>query len=559
MKESAKKLYQIISQFVNICISKGLKYAVLSPGSRSAPLALSFIRNKEIRSIIINDERSAAYVALGMAQNTGQPVVLVCTSGTAALNYTPAVAEAFFQKIPLIIFTADRPPEWIGQGENQTIYQTGIYQPNILAGKQVNIFYNDENAEYDAYRTVNELINKSMFPVKGPVHINVPMREPIYFHDGLDDDYPAPPDITIVYSEPVLTPDVKKDLLADLKKYRKILIIAGTSLPDYDLKLTINELLLKSDIVFIPDITSNMQGISKSILQADLLLNITGESDMEYFQPSLLISFGGPMVSKSLRQFLRDFEPKEHWHIDSSANAPDTFQALTRIIQTNPLQFFRFLLENVTSLKDVFSNKYYEKWKDENEQAADGIINTLQNEQNNELYAVSRVVKYLPKDSILQLGNSMPVRLVSTITLKSNPYSDYIKVFSNRGTSGIDGCLSTAVGTALSTNETVTVILGDQSFFYDRNALWNKHLPANIKIIVLNNHGGGIFKTLKGPSQQPEFTEYFIAGQPITTENTVLQHNLHYLYCDDLKKMDGFIEELYLKNDKAVVLEIDFK
>lgn len=558
MKENARKLYQIIHHIVQICVSKGVKYAVLSPGSRSAPLALSFIRNKGIKSIIINDERSAAYVALGIAQNTGQPVVLVCTSGTAALNYTPAIAEAFFQKFPLIVFTADRPAEWIGQGENQTIFQTGIYQPNILAGKQLNIFYNDENAEYDAYRTVNELINKSMFPVKGPVHINVPMREPIYFHGDLDDNYPAAPEINVVYSDPVLTLDVKRDLLAELKKYRKILIIAGTTQPNSDLTLTINELLLKSDIVFIPDITSNMQGISKSILQADLLLNISDDSDKEFFQPSLLISFGGAMVSKSLRQFLRNFKPKAHWHVDTSADAPDTYQALTKVIQTNPLHFFRFMLENVSSLKDVFSNKYYAKWKDENEQAADGIMNSLLNDQNNELYAVSRVIKYLPKDSILQLGNSMAVRLVSTITMKSNPYSDYIKVFSNRGTSGIDGCLSTAVGTALSTNEIVTVILGDQSFFYDRNALWNKHLPANLKIIVLNNHGGGIFKTIKGPSQQPEFTEYFISGQPITTENTVLQHNLHYLYCNDLKKVDGFIEELYLKNDKAIVLEIDF-
>jgi len=363
----------------------------------------------------------------------------------------------------------------------------------------------------------------------------------------------------IVYSEPVLTLDIKRDLLTELKKYRKILIIAGTCQPDLDLKLTLNEMLLKSDIVFIPDITSNMQGISKSILQADLLLNMDDENDLEYFQPSLLISFGGAMVSKSLRQFLRDYKPKEHWHIDPAANAPDTFLALTRVIQTNPLNFFRFMLENVSAFKDVFSNKYYEKWKDENEQAADGILNTLQDEQNNELYAVSRVVKYLPKDGILQLGNSMPVRLVSTITMKSNPYSDSVQVYSNRGTSGIDGCLSTAVGAAIATDETVTAIIGDQSFFYDRNALWNKNLPANLKIIVLNNHGGGIFKTVKGPSLQPEFNEYFIAGQPITTENTVLQHNLHYLYCDDLKKLDGYIEELYLKNDKAVVLEIDFK
>jgi 2-succinyl-5-enolpyruvyl-6-hydroxy-3-cyclohexene-1-carboxylate synthase len=559
MKESAKKLYQIIGQFINICVSKGVKYAILSPGSRSAPLALSFIRNKNIRSFIINDERSAAYVALGIAQNTGQPVVLVCTSGTAALNYAPAVAEAYYQKIPLIVFTADRPPEWIGQGENQTINQAGIYHPNILASKQVHIFYNDENAEYDAFRTLNELINKAFFPVKGPVHINVPMREPIYHYNEPNEEETIPPNISLILSEPILSSDLQKELLADLKKHRKILVIAGTYQPDLELKLTINELLLKSDIVFIPDITSNMQGINKSILQADLLLNISDENDMDIFQPSLLISFGGPMVSKSLRQFLRTFKPKEHWHINPTGEAPDTYQALNKIIQTNPLQFFRFVLDNITSLKDAFSNIFYQKWKEENEQAAEGILNTIKEEQNNELFAVSRVLKYLPKDSILQLGNSMPVRLVSTITLKSNTYSDNIRVFSNRGTSGIDGCLSTAVGAALSTDETVTVILGDQSFFYDRNALWNKNLPSNLKIVMLNNHGGGIFKTIKGPSQQPEFNEYFIAGQPIIAENTVQQHNLNYLYCDDLNKIDGFIEELYLKNDKAVVLEIDFK
>ena len=155
------------------------------------------------------------------------------------------------------------------------------------------------------YSLKYSLINKSIFPVKGPVHINVPLREPLYFNNDSDNDYPDAPAVNIVYSDPVLSLEIKRELLTDLKKYRKILIIAGTSQPDHELKLTINELLIKSDIVFIPDITSNMQAISKSILQADLLLNITGESDIEFFQPSLLISFGGPMVSKSLRQFLR--------------------------------------------------------------------------------------------------------------------------------------------------------------------------------------------------------------------------------------------------------------
>jgi 2-succinyl-5-enolpyruvyl-6-hydroxy-3-cyclohexene-1-carboxylate synthase len=559
MKHRIKRVYGILHNITEICYEKGVRYAVLSPGSRSGPIALSFLRNEKIKSYIISDERSAGYVALGIALQTHTPVALVCTSGTAAVNYAPAVTEAYFQRIPLIVFTADRPSEWIGQGENQAIFQQKIYEPNILKNYQINIFYEDDEAEKDAYRSISEGLNKTVYPVKGPVHINVPLREPLYDYPELHFEKEMPKIIKLVKTENFLTPDSQQLLLSELKTHKKIVILAGQYQPSEELKQALNELLDKTDIVFMAAITSNLQSIEKAVLQAEIILNAVGEEEMEYLQPNLLISFGGPMISKTLKLFLRKYQPQEHWHIDFVDKAPDSYQALTRLIPTSPLSFIKFLADNVGSYTDAYTRQYYKHWQDANKQAREDIASTLNEEKHTELFAVSRIFKMLPKDSDLHLANSLPIRLGATITMGSTDHGEDINVFSNRGTSGIDGCLSTAVGSSMATNRISTLIIGDMSFLYDRNGLWNNYLPPNLKIIILNNHGGGIFKTLDGPPKQPEFQEYFVTRQPLTLENTVQQHNLRYIYCDNLEELDSCLEKLYLNNDKASVLEIEFK
>ncbi len=554
MDNSAEILYQTIHNITDICYKKDVLFAVLSPGSRSAPLALSFIRNKNIKHFIINDERSAGYFALGLAQQTKKTVVLVCTSGTAALNYAPAVAEAYFQKIPLLIFTADRPPESIEQQGNQTIHQYKLYEPNVLKSFQLNISYNDKNAEDEAYRIVSESINISQYPQKGAVHINVPMREPLYLKSipQLQDQNPKVIDL--------LKPDLKiprttqKELIENLITHKKILVVAGLFEYNTTFRKIIDKLLSLTDICFIRDITSNIPDLKHAIIHHEELLN-NFKGDFLDIKPDLLITFGGQIVSKPLRIFLQENKVKEHWHIDAAAKSPDTFQSITKTIAIYPEEFFKILLKNIKIFKTKSFQGFYKKWEKLDDIAFKNVEQKISSDD--ELYFISEILKKIPKNSILQLGNGSIVRQASYLSFIKNKFAKSIEVYSNRGTSGIDGCLSTAIGSAVSTDKIVTLIIGDLSLLYDRNAFWNKYLPKNLKVIVINNHGGGIFRKMQGPQSQPELDKYFTTPHKLSIKKITEQYEIEYFKCTMPSKIKKSLSDFYNYNKKTTVLEID--
>ncbi|MEA3496336.1 MAG: 2-succinyl-5-enolpyruvyl-6-hydroxy-3-cyclohexene-1-carboxylic-acid synthase [Bacteroidota bacterium] len=554
MDNSAEILYQTIHNITDICYKKDVHFAVLSPGSRSAPLALSFIRNKNIKHFIINDERSAGYFALGLAQQTKKTVVLVCTSGTAALNYAPAVAEAYFQKIPLLIFTADRPPESIEQQGNQTIHQYKLYEPNVLKSFQLNISYNDKNAEDEAYRIVSESINISQYPQKGAVHINVPMREPLYLKNIPQRQDQNPKVIDLLKPDLKIPRATQKKLIEKLITHKKILVVAGVFEHNTTFKKIIDKLLAITDICFVRDITSNIPDLKHAIIHHEELLT-NYEGNISDIQPDLLITFGGQIVSKPLRIFLQENKAKEHWHIDATAKSPDTFQSITKTIAIHPEEFFRILLKNIKLFKTKSFHGFYKKWEKLDDNAIKNVEQKISSDD--ELYFISEILKKIPKNSILQLGNGSIVRQASYLSFIKNKFAKSIEVYSNRGTSGIDGCLSTAIGSAVSTDKIVTLIIGDLSFFYDRNAFWNKYLPKNLKLIVINNHGGGIFRKMQGPQSQPELDEYFTTPHKLSIKKITEQYEIEYFKCTKPSKIKKSLSDFYNYNKKTTVLEID--
>lgn len=533
--------HQSVHHIARICAEKGVEDAIIAPGSRNAPLSLSFYRSRSIRSRVINDERSAGYIALGIAQYTGKPVVLICTSGTAVLNFYPAIAEAYMRDIPLLVFTADRPDEWVGQHDNQTIYQQGVFANHILRSWQFPVDTSHPDAQWHAERMTSEAINLAVHR-GGPVHINVPLREPLYDENTRSSQKPKV--IDIVPTSPGIEKDVWTSLVAAFKKYRRVVLACGQLAPDKELFRQVNNFSIKTGIPVLTEVTSNLRHIKESIRHHDLFL---GTKEHKALQPDLLLTIGDHFLSKNLKKFIRSSKATDHWHIGGGITPPDTFQRLTRSIPVSPAWFIRKLTRsqpvNVTS-------SYRAGWLQQEQHAAT-LLGKLPADPFNEFYAIREVLAGCPKNAIIHLANSMPVRYANFL-----PADNHFTVFANRGTSGIDGCISTAVGTALSSRELNIVLTGDMAFFYDRNALWHEHLPDNLRIVLLNNHGGGIFRMIDGPARQKELETLFVARQRLNGAHTAADFGLDYACCRTAGELQKHLPALLNKKKKAGILEI---
>ena len=547
--KATQQVYALLEKATQICTEHGITHAVLCPGSRSAPVALSFLRNAAIKCFVIPDERSAAYTALGMAKSLQKPVVLVCTSGTAALNFAPAIAEAFFSEVPLLVLTADRPPEWLGQADNQAIYQQNIYGKHVKQSYTFPVDLEHADAQWFALRQLNEAINFTTQKPQAPVHINIPLREPLYLVDR--EETPTqkiPYKITKLAETKAFLAD---DIYAELANYKRIICVAGMNAPNTELQQILTQTISQNKLVFVPDITSNLHDVEDSFSFAELVLDIADNQTLETFSPDLILTFGGPIVSKSIKQFLRKSNA-QHWHLGYSSAAADTFQKLSRILPLSPEAFFT---EAIYAHKVNFEPEYFNHWQQLQDQIKNKIQPVLESLPYSEIKAANQILHHFPENSVLHLGNSLPIRYAAAFPLLPKN----IHIYANRGTSGIDGSLSTAVGQSLiGKNKIHTLILGDLSFFYDRNGLWNNYLQPNLKIIVFNNHGGGIFRNLPGSAAQPELEEYFVVNQPLRVEHTALQHNCVYIYCNDEKCLQQSLDALYTENNKPGILELEF-
>lgn len=488
-------------QVSEICNKLGVKYAILSPGSRCAPLSISFAQNNSVKDYVISDERSAAFIGLGISQATKTPVVLTCTSGTALLNYGPAVAEAFFNQIPLIVISADRPPEWIDQRDGQTIHQQDALRNHVKASFQLPLDDESEETNSRYLETFSDAISLATEAPYGPVHINIPFEEPFYPTQEVEKINLASLKIKHTKSHDDL--DIEA-ISKKISKYENILIVAGQG----ELNLELADIFQKLEVPIISDIISNYSALPNAIHHHDIFLK--HKKLTVGLHPDLVLTIGKSVISKNLKLFLRETRGIDHWHIDSDGSTANTYQKLKKSLKIEPADFFKAIV--IPSNKDYLSN-----WQDIDRECRQHVTGTLLTSPFNEFSVVETLIKNIPSGSILHLANSTPVRYANFI----NTYSDNFTVYCNRGTSGIDGSISTAYGTAMVTDQPNILITGDMSFFYDRNAFWNNYLPNNLKIVVLNNHGGGIFRLINGPSDQTELENYFVTKQPLSIENTL--------------------------------------
>jgi 2-succinyl-5-enolpyruvyl-6-hydroxy-3-cyclohexene-1-carboxylate synthase len=514
----------------------GVRNAVLCPGSRCAPLLIGFGQHKKINAISVTDERSAGFIGLGIAQQSGTPVVLVCTSGTAGQNFAPAVTEAFYQNVPLIILTADRPVEWIDQWDGQTIHQQSLYAEHIrgqfdfVPGKA-------------AFKKAETLLRLSLHPVPGPVHINIPIRKPFYPKKLGDVQFPVLNITPFTRSASKISETSWNALDQVLQSSKKLLLIAGQQRLDKTLLSDIYQL----GIPLMGDIISNTHPNNYTIPATDSFFDIENNS----IRPDVLITIGRSVISEKLKHYFRKYKPENHWHIGRGMIG-DPFQSITVTIQARPRDFFATCLKRRLRIND--QTNWQKQLKQRHKQVHTHVTKSIRSNTLNQFIAIQIIMNALPKKNItLHLGNSMPVRVANIVGIKNSE----IEVFSNRGTSGIDGILSTAVGHALAEpTQLHTLIIGDLAFFYDRNGFWlNQPFPDNLKTIVMNNKGGGIFSILPGPSDQEELLSLFATPQQRSIQLTAEEFSLNYFLANSLASLKGKINT-FLASPKASILEI---
>lgn len=513
-----------IVDLVHICAALGVEDAVLCPGSRSAALTIAFSENPSIHCLSVQDERSAGYIALGIAQKKKKPVVLVCTSGTAALNFAPAVAEAFFLEVPLLVLTADRPQEWIHQYDGQTIFQQKIYGQHVKRAYQWQADYNHPDTQWMCKRTSSEAVQLSMSLPKGPVHINIPIREPFY---PSTDEYPFSSSCPPIYIEPLtfgLSDHLKIRIREVVKSGGKILVAVGQQ-DDAELSDLLQD--IAHQVVVLGDSISQLKGDDCILLHDHYLGNLSKEKQAS-LQSDLLITTEKSFISKPFKQFIRANSPKEHWHVQIGNWVKDPFQTLTWQIETLPVLFFRELSQILTS-EGKTNEQYIKDWK-EIEQRVKGTLLAYTNAEDKSVFRseaelVTKLVLQLSSDVVLHAGNSLSIRYINLFY----GLSKYPTVTCNRGTSGIDGCVSTAVGAALASPETQHIcVVGDVSFLYDSNALWLNQFPSNLKIVVLNNQGGSIFGMIPGPANQPSYSTFFHTTHVFRMDGIAANFNMPY-------------------------------
>lgn len=534
----------VVNDLVSLLTSYGVKQVIISPGSRNASLIISLTNDNDITTYSVVDERSAGFIALGMAQQSGQPVALVCTSGTASLNYSPAVAEAFYQKIPLIVITADRPEERIDQGEGQSINQGNIYGSHVKVSIQLTEEQNSREKRRFNNRKISFAINNCIEENSGPIHINLPQSEDLYITQDFPDLFPNPifhPKLDKLISKSELSWIDKK-----ISSSKKTLILVGVNKPSQKLNKTLSSWVEKSKALVLTETTSNL--VDKNYIPCiDRLIMTFSEEESKDFIPDLLITFGTNIISKKIKFLLRSKQIEEHWHIDEGGEMMDTYQSLTKIYSVSPLVFFQQTLPNKN-----LSTKYASKWLKKNE----FLKKSLKNYNNSVIFSdysvVEKTLKKIPSKAIIQMGNSSIVRYIQLFDPKIT--TEY---YANRGTSGIDGSTSTALGFSINSDKTVYFFTGDISFFYDNNALWNNYTTANLKIILINNGGGGIFKIIDGPSKtnsQP----YFTTEHNLRASQLCDMHDVAYYSADSFESLEKKTEEL-ISSTKCSLLEINTK
>jgi len=486
-----------------LLVAHGIRYAVVCPGSRNSPIVHNFNESPDIKCYPVTDERSAGFYALGMAQALQQPVAVCVTSGTALLNLAPAVAEAYYQHVPLVAISADRPPQWIDQLDGQTMPQPDALGRFVKKAVSLPEPHNDEERWY-CNRLVNEALIETRHQGCGPVHINVPITEPLFNYT--EKSLPRERKIKLVSAE-VTTPTLSHIGRMFMLAERPMLICGQPLNPGFDEAVA----LVENDENYVPD---------------------------------FVLYIGGSIVSKRLKRFLR--KAREVWTVNATGEVNDTFMNLTQVIQGDG----KIIADHVQFLLEDRPHPFVMMW----EQLLKRVRQHVEDYQP--AYSQMAAVKCFEHQCSMfnvqcsiHYANSTAIRL-------ANIFAQH-PVWCNRGVNGIDGSISTAAGFSVVSDEKVFCVTGDLSFFYDSNALWNQNLKGNFRILLLDNGRGGIFNMLKGLDQSPARDKFISAEHHTTAEGLCQQNDVVYLSAHNMTEMQQGIDTLFnTESQRPVLLEV---
>ena len=549
---------QHIADLVSLLKFHGIRNVVICPGSRNAPLIQVFYRDRSFNCHSIVDERSAAYLAMGMARESGKAVVVLTTSGTAALNLAPAVAESFNLHIPLIVLTADRPAEFPPQFTNQRITQDGIFHNHTKASGSFSLKEDSLQALRLTILDTHRLLQLALHDIPGPLHLNIPLEEPLYeqIADGISQEqlrellhsvpYPESTqpagdaskisraaDQEASKNEAFPSGPENKEIIEQIKRRKKILILAGLHAYNTEEIDLLKQLLEKTNVTILSENLANLPE-EIALTSPELILAAADDDDLELLRPELIILFGGQVVSKQARLYVQGLE-----------------QIPVKVYEKFPAEMLKEAI-HATPSRENLKNIFLTGWKKKEEIVLQKAKSYLKEAEYSMLGAVHAVLDKIPGNATVHLGNSSVVRLAQLCQTRQD-----LVYTSNRGTSGIDGTLSAAAGAAMISTDLHIAIVGDLSFVYDSNALWNRSFPGNLKIVVMNDKGGGIFRLLDGPDRMPFFEDFSIASHPVSIKSLAEAFQINYYISKNYKELRSALDHVFDDHENPSLLEVD--
>jgi 2-succinyl-5-enolpyruvyl-6-hydroxy-3-cyclohexene-1-carboxylate synthase len=486
------------------------------------------------------DERSAAYFAMGIAQELSVPVGIVCTSSTATCNYLPGITEAFYQGVPLVVMTGDRDPYLLRQMEDQMIDQVNMYQRVVKKSVTLPIVNNDEDVWY-CERIINEALLEINHRGYGPVHINVP----VVAH-SLPISVKELPEVKVISrislsDSSEFTLNRLHEKLKELENAPKIMVIAGQSI-NSSIEKTLELFFERFNCVIYTEHMANLH--IKGAVNLTLTVNTLSHNTFNELLPDIVISLGGNIAVYGLKGILRTKKFK-HWLINENGDVIDAFKNLTTIFECTISQFFEYFAHHADT--DKGTKDYYNSWID--------IYKQIQIPELpfSNVSVIQSFLKKMPENSLLHLSILNSIRISNFFELPANT-----KVYANIGTDGIDGSMSTFLGQSYVSKKLSFLIIGDLSFFYDMNSIRIRHIKNNTRILLINNHGGGEFYNNTPPSQRPVTLDLHIAAKHATSAKGWIESvGFTYLSASTEVELKSHLDEFVkLESEHPIAFEV---
>lgn len=529
---------KMVLQLVALLKKFGIKRIVVSPGSRHNKLINSLEADGSFKLYLVVDERSAAFFALGLIQESDEPVAVTCSSGTACMNYGSAIVEAFYQRLPLLVLSSDRVPELLNQCEDQMYDQASTFIGCTKYHCELPVIDTPRD-EWYCNRLINEALIELTHHGRGPVHINIPFAA----HHGAAYNVETLPDARKITIHQLPFKESEWQMISSRLNNKKVMIIWGQAVsPLKEVETSENAFAEKYNVAVLTDKMSNCHA-KNAIINTTITMSIMKDQQIPSLQPDIVISVGANYIfNNEIKAFLKKGKA-EHWQVGLEDKVCDPFHTLTDIFEMPEAYFFNMLVDNCVSKSE---GTYYTDWKT----IAD--LPTVPDMQYCELYAITKLMSQLPANCDLQLANSQTIRMAHYIPIKES-----IRVNCNRGVNGIDGSMSTAVGFGADSDKPLFYITGELSFFYDMNSLSIRHLSKKTRILLINNQGGAVMYDKPRNTATNELPIYLAAGESKVAKGWVESLGFKYLTATNKKDVDAGVNVLLDESiNSPVLLEV---